>query len=266
MKGRGMEGAAAHDARWTLVTGASSGIGAELARGFAARGRALILVARRRERLEALRDELAGKGARAQVIVADLERPGAGDRLVRTLDERGIVLDTLVNDAGFGLRGGFATMPYEEQMGMVMLNVVAVARLCRLVLPGLIARRRGGILNVASTAAFQPLPHMAVYGATKAFVLSLSEALHEEARPFGVTVTALCPGPTDTEFQTRAAMEKSKMFKHAMSPEAVAEIGIAGYEAGRAIAYAGGLNRLGAAAAQLFPRAWVRRAAARLQG
>lgn len=252
--------------RWTVITGASSGIGAELARVFAARGRSLVLVARRRDRLEALAAELAGTGVAIEIVEADLEAAGAPDALMAELARRGIVVDTLVNNAGFGLRGSFATLPADEQAGMVTLNIAALARLCRLVLPGLIERRQGGILNVASTASFQALPYMALYGATKAFVLSLSEALHEEAKPFGVTVTALCPGPTRTEFQARADMEKSKLFTHAMPADLVARIGADGYEAGRAVVIAGLPNRFGAVAAQLAPRAWVRRIAGKLQG
>lgn len=252
------------DPRWTIITGASSGIGAEMARLLAQRGRSLLLVARRGERLDALADEIGRE--RTQTLVLDLERPDAAEALIRAIEERGIVPDTLVNNAGFGLRGTFATLPYADEAAMVELNVLTLTKLCRLVLPGLIARRRGGIINVASTASFQPIPYMAAYGATKAFVLSLSEALHEEARPHGVVVTALCPGPTATEFTIRADMEKSKLFKHAMSADAVARLGIEGYEAGRAIVVTGAQNRAGAVAVRLAPRALVRRLAGWLQG
>ena len=254
------------DPRWTVVTGASSGIGAAMARVFAARSRSLVLVARRGDRLAALAGEIARPGARVETVILDLEEPDAADRLFATLGERGVTVDTLVNNAGFGLRGRFATLPADEQAAMVQLNVCTLTRLCRLALPGLLERRRGGIINVASTAAFQAVPFLGVYAATKAYVLSLSEALHEEARGRGVTVTALCPGPTATEFTTRADMEQSKMFERAMDADTVARLGIDGYEAGRAIVVTGAANRFGAAAVRLAPRAAVRRLAGWLQG
>src|SRR5919107_2045011 len=209
--------------RWTLVTGASSGIGAELARVFAQRGYSVVLTARRRERLDALAGELRGVGAHVEVIATDLGDPAAPRRLIEEVDALGIVLHTLVNNAGFGLRGKFATLPYERQIGMIEVNVTALTKLCRMVLPGLMERRWGGIINVASTAAFQAGPNMAVYYATKAFVLSLSEALHEEAKPHNVIVNALCPGPTETEFASHADVEMTRLFKFgAMSAAEVA--------------------------------------------
>jgi hypothetical protein len=254
--------------RWTMITGASSGIGVELARGFAARGHSLVLTARRRERMDELGIELRARpGIQVEVIVADLERPNAPEALVAELRRRGIALHTLVNNAGFGLRGTFATLPYDGQMGMIELNVTALSKLSRLLLPGMIERGEGGILNVASTAAFQAGPSMAVYYATKAFVLSLSEALHEEVKAKGVTVTALCPGPTVTEFARRADLEKSKLFTAgAMSAVDVARIGIEGYLGGRAVVVTGIANRLGSIGAQLLPRALTRKIAGRLQG
>lgn len=255
------------ETRWTIVTGASSGIGEAMARIFGARGSSLVIVARREERLAALAREIeAASGVVVRSFALDLERPDAPDELHAWLAREGIPVHTLVNNAGFGLRGGFATMPYAEQAAMVELNVTALTKLCRLVLPDLVARRQGGILNVASTASFQAIPYMAVYAATKAYVLSLSEALHEEARRHGVTVTAFCPGPTATEFTKRADMEKSKLFERAMSSAAVARIGIDGHARGRAIVVAGGMNRVGTIGAQLAPRALVRRAAGWLQG
>ena len=257
----------AEERRWTLVTGASSGIGADLARVFAERGYALVLTARRGDRLEALAGELRGRGAAVEVVVADLADAGALERLVAEIEARGLPLHTLVNNAGFGLRGRFATLPYERQIAMVELNVTALTKLTRLFLPGLIARGRGGVLNVASTAAFQAGPNMAVYYATKAYVLSLSEALHEEAKPHGVTVTALCPGPTATEFAKTADVEMTRLFRFgAMSAVEVARAGVAGYEAGRAVVVPGLTNRIGALAAQLGPRAVARRIAGKLQG
>jgi uncharacterized protein len=255
--------------RWAVVTGASSGIGAEMARILAERGYALVLVARREERLQALAAEIrTGRPALGiEVVTLDLEDRDAPLDLVETLAERGITVHTLVNNAGFGLRGKFATLPFERQIGMIELNVTALTRLCRLVLPGLMERRWGGIINVASTAAFQAGPNMAVYYATKAYVLSLSEALHEEAKPRNVVVTALCPGPTPTEFAALADMEMTRVFKFGSRPVGeVARAGIDGYEAGRAIVVPGAANRLGTIGSKLFPRALVRHIAGRLQG
>lgn len=251
---------------FTIVTGASSGIGEAMARLFAERDRPLVLVARRTERLEQLARELRRPDLPVEVMSADLGQPGAPDALMAELRRRGLGIHTLVNNAGFGLRGRFTALPQAEQLAMLQLNVVALTALCRIVLPDLLARRAGGIINVASTAAFQAIPSFAVYAASKAYVLSLSEALHEEARPHGVVVTAICPGPTATEFASRANMEGSLLFKNSMSAERVARLGIDGYEAGRAIVVTGGTNRVGAAVAGLLPRAWVRRVAGRLQG
>jgi short-subunit dehydrogenase len=255
------------DRRWTLVTGASSGIGAELARAFAERGRALVLTARRRERLDALATELRQRhGVAVEVFVADLAQADGPEALMGAVAARGIALDTLVNNAGFGLVGRFAELPAEGQLEMLALNIVAPTKLCRLVLPELIARRAGGILNVASTAAFQAGPNMAVYYASKAYVLSLSEALHEEARRHGVKVTALCPGPTLTEFQERAGMRLGRFLKLGLvSAAEVARAGVRGFEAGRAVVVPGVGNRLGAVGAQLLPRFVARGIAARLQ-
>jgi short-subunit dehydrogenase len=264
------EQAMAEERRWAVITGASSGIGAELARVFAPRGYSLVLAARRAERLETLAGELrAQHGVEAEVLASDLEDPVSPAKLLEEIEARGIRIHTLVNNAGFGLRGRFARLPYDEQIAMLELNVLALTKLCRLVLPGLIERRTGGILNVASTAAFQAGPNMAVYYATKAFVLSLSEALHEETNRYGVTVTALCPGPTPTEFAARANLQMTRLFKMkpmTLSAEQVAREGVDGYEAGKAIVIPGWANRIGALGAQLGPRALARKIAGRLQG
>lgn len=254
--------------RWTLITGASSGIGAELARVFAARGYPLVLIARRHERLEALGAEIGqAYGVPVEIMALDLGDREAPRDLHEMLLERGIAVHTLVNNAGFGLRGYFASLPHEKQLAMIDLNVTALASLCRLMLPGMIERKRGGILNVASLAAFQAGPYMAVYYATKAFVLSLSEALHDEAKPHGVTVTALCPGPTESEFSDTAGLKDSRLFKAGvMSSTEVARVGIEGYEAGRAIVIPGTRNRTGAIGAKFAPRFLSRRIAGLLQG
>jgi short-subunit dehydrogenase len=257
-----------NDPRWAVITGASSGIGAEMARIYARRGRALVLTARRATRLAELKAEIGATSPDLQVetVVLDLEQPDGAEALVAELDRRGIEVETLVNNAGFGLRGRFATLPYADQVAMLQLNVASLTQLCRLVLPGLMARRRGGIINVASTAAFQAIPFMAAYAASKAYVLALSEALHEESRRHGVVVTVLCPGPTATEFAARADMEKSKLFKGAMDAAQVARIGIDGHEAGRALVIPGATNRAGAIGAKFAPRFLVRRMAGWLQG
>ncbi|KMO38875.1 SDR family NAD(P)-dependent oxidoreductase [Methylobacterium aquaticum] len=251
------------EARWTLVTGASSGIGVAIAKGFAARGRPLILSARRAERLEALAAELP---VPAVVVPADLAAPGAAEALIAAIEARGLTLDTLVNNAGFGLRGRFAALPARDQAEMVAVNVTAPTVLSRLVLPGLIARRSGGILNVASVVAYLPGPNMAAYYASKAYLLSLSEALYEEARPHGVTVTAVCPGATATEFSQRADVGGPKRFTGSiMTAEAVAKAAVAGYLAGRAVVIPGAANRAAVLGARLMPRWLGRKVAARLQ-
>jgi uncharacterized protein len=254
--------------RWTLITGASSGIGAELARAFAKRGYPLVLTARREERLVALSAELGrSHGVPVEVMAVDLEDRETPRDLHEMLQERGIAVHTLVNNAGFGLRGYFASLPHEKQLAMIDLNVTALTSLCRLMLPGMIERKRGGILNVASVAAFQAGPYMAVYYATKAFVLSLSEGLHDEAKPHGVTVTALCPGPTESEFSETAGLKDSRLFgAGVMSSADVARAGVEGYEAGRTIVVPGARNRVGAIGAKFAPRFLSRRIAGLLQG
>ncbi len=253
--------------RWTIVTGASSGIGADIARVFSAIGHNLILVARRRAKLENLAGELNGKhGGLVEVIECDLNKAKAPKALFDEIAERDIPVHTLVNNAGFGLRGDFVELSLEDQLEMMNLNMTALTKLSHLFLPGMMERRHGGIINVSSTAAFQAGPHMAVYYASKAYVLSLSEALHEEAKPHGVTVTALCPGPTDSEFAERAGALRTRLFKgNRMTPARVAEIGVEGYRAGHAIVVPGTTNRVGAQLSRLMPRFLTRRVAASMQ-
>ena len=185
-----------------LITGASSGIGLELAKLFARDGYELVLVARRVERLEELGRELTQRhGVRCHTISVDLAQPDAAAEIVRRLEGAGPAVDVLVNNAGFGVLGPLATTEPETAGRMIRVNIEALTQLTRALLPGMLARRRGRILNVASTAGFAPGPLMAVYYATKAYVISFSEALAEELRGTGVTVTVLCPGPTRTEFQ-----------------------------------------------------------------
>ena len=180
----------------TLITGASAGLGEEFARQLSARGQRLVLVARRKDRLEALAKELGN----ARAVALDLGKPDSTEQLMADLAKAGEHVGTLINNAGFGLIGRFAKRDPERLREMIDLNVRTLTDLCRAVVPGMIERGHGAILNVASTAAFQAGPGMAVYFATKAYVLSLSEALHEELKPHGVKVSCLCPGPTKTEF------------------------------------------------------------------
>ena len=201
-------------AETALITGASSGIGLELARIFAADKSDLVLVARRRERLESLADQLRQRhGVKVTVLAHDLTAPGVSEALQQQLCEEGISISVLVNNAGFGAVGPYHELPLENQLEMIQLNVMALTELTRRLVPEMVARGRGAILNVASTAAFQPGGNMAVYFATKAFVLSLSESLAEELRPTGVTVTCLCPGPTATEFGVRSGVDQTVLFR-----------------------------------------------------
>lgn len=243
-----------------MITGASSGIGKETARLLARRGDRLILLARRRPLLEALATELAQQHqAQVEILVADLALPGAAQKVVDILTARGEVVDVLVNNAGFGLLGQHAALPVQHQLEMVQVNVTALVELTRLLLPAMMQRRRGGVINVASTAAFQAGPGMAVYYATKAFVLSYTEALHEELKDTGLQVTCLCPGPTDTGFVEVAGMQGVKAFRFgADSPLAVAVAGLDGLDANRAIAIAGLRNRLLVWAGKFAPR-WLTR-------
>lgn len=253
--------------RTVLITGASSGIGVELARLFAENGDRLVLTARRTDRLEALAKEIWDKHAvHAAVIPADLGKPDGAKQLAIEAGRKGLVIDVLVNNAGFGLRGEFAKLSFDRQLEMVQVNVTAPTALAGLFLPGMLARGNGGILNVASLAAFQAGPEMAVYYATKAFLLSFSEALHEEAKGKGVTVTALCPGPVPTEFGEVAQMGDAALFKTGVvSAEAVAKAGFDGFQAGDAIVIPGALPKLGALGTRFIPRGVARRLAHELQ-
>lgn len=241
-----------------LVTGASSGIGEDLARLIAAGGRNVVLLARSADKLQSLAGQLSTPhGIEATVVAADLADPGAPAQVVRTLGARGLTIDILVNNAGFGTSGSFAADDPDGQLGMLQVNVVALTALTRALLPGMLERKRGRILNVASTAAFQPGPFMAVYYASKAYVLSLSEAIAEEVAGSGVTVTCLCPGPTHTGFQDRAQVEKSRLF-NLSRPMQSADVARAGYDAmlaGRRIVTPGLINKIGAQSIRLSPRA-----------
>ena len=228
----------------------------------AARGQRLVLAARRKDRL----DELAREVGNARAVAIDLAEPGAAGRLVADCDVAGEEIDLLVNNAGFGLRGPFVKLDAARQREMIDLNVAALTDLCRLVAPRMAESRSGAILNVASTAAFQPGPKMAVYFATKAFVLSFTEALHEEMRPHGVRVSALCPGPTKTEFGEVAGFgEDSRFDKISMRADDVVRQGLAGLDANKAVVITGKLNWAGAFGTRFLPRATVRKIAGALK-
>jgi hypothetical protein len=243
-----------------LVTGASSGIGADLARELAARRHGVTLVARREPRLTALAEELEkAHGVRAEVIALDLTDADARGSLPSTLAERGLTVDVLVNNAGFSTTGPVHRSDRQREIAMIRTDVEAVADLCALFLPGMVERGRGAVLNVASTAAFQPLPGQAAYGASKAFVLSYSRSVRAELRGTGVSITALCPGPVKTEFAESAGFDKeeaeSSLPKFMWLPAAdVARIAVAGLEQDRAVVIPGFANRVGAQFGRTMPQ------------
>lgn len=245
----------------TLVTGASAGLGTEFARQCAARGDELVLVARRRDRLEALAEETG----RAHVIVADLAGPEAPRRLLGEIESFGFSVSRLINNAGFGLAGRFAALPLARQSAMIDLNVASLVELAHLVLPAMLERREGGILNIASTAAFQAGPGMAVYFASKAFVLSFTEALHQECRGTGIKVTALCPGPTATEFGEVAGVTSGDFSRYSVDARTVVSAGLEGLERNQAVVIPGLMNKATAHATRLLPRALLRRIVAGLK-
>ena len=228
-----------------VITGASAGIGAELARVFARHGHALVLVARRLERLEALAAEIAATGAPTPVVLAlDLAEPGAAARIRQALDSHGLEAQYIVNNAGFGLAGRVTALERAELLGMVDLNIRALTDLSLIFLDSL-ARTRGGILNVGSVAGFVPGPSSAIYYASKAYVVSFSEALHFELRAKGVRVTVLCPGPVATEFQARAGIPELKIPWFLDVPATrVAEIGYRSLMDGRRVVVAGLGNKI----------------------
>ncbi len=243
-----------------LITGASGGIGEALARTLAQHGYNLILVARTMGKLEALGAELSAKnGVEAVSIASDLSAFDASEKLIADLETRKLNVDVLVNNAGFGEFGEFATGDPIKQQQMISLNILTLTMLTRHLLPKMLERKSGRVLNVASTAAFMPGPLMSVYYASKAYVLSFSEALAEELLGTGVTVTALCPGPTESDFQARAAMEDSKLFqgKTLMTSREVAEQGVAALERGQRVVIPGIMNQIQAQASRFLPRAIV---------
>ena len=241
-----------------LVTGASAGLGIEFARQLSKRGHALVLAARRKDRLE----ELAKALGNARAVAIDLSARDSGERLMADLEAAGEQVELLVNNAGFGLIGKFAALDARRLREMIDLNVGTLTDLCRAAAPGMIERKSGGIINVASTAAFQPGPKMAVYFATKAYVLSFTEALHEELKPHGVKVSCLCPGPTRTEFGEVAGFGGNGMFDRlAMDAPTVVKTGLCGLDRNRAVVVPGILNKISAASSRFTPRPVIRKIA-----
>ncbi|WP_265587270.1 SDR family NAD(P)-dependent oxidoreductase [Sphingomicrobium arenosum] len=240
----------------TLITGASAGLGEEFARQYARKGHRLVLVARRRDRLDALAAELGN----ARTIATDLSEPHAASRLLADVASAGETVGTLVNNAGFGLVGAFDALDNARQREMIDLNCGALTELAHGVIPGMKRLGHGGIVNVASVASFQPGPGMAVYFATKAYVLSFTEALHEELRKSGISVSALCPGPTATEFGDVAGFGgNSAVDAVKMTAEEVVAAGIAGLDANKAVVVPGLANKISANSSRFLTRKAVRK-------
>lgn len=242
-----------------LITGASAGIGYALSRCFAADHHDLILVARQQHKLEQTAEELSREfHVTTKVIVADLAQPDAPRKIFDAVQVEALSVDFLVNNAGFGLGGAFAETQLATELEMVQVNIASLVYLTKLFLPEMLARKSGRIMNVASTAAFQPGPLMAVYYASKAFVLSFSEAIANELSGTGVTVTALCPGPTASEFQARANIQETRLVKSKlmgfMSAEAVATVGYQGFMRGKRLVIPGLMNKLGVQGTRMSPR------------
>lgn len=248
----------------SLITGASSGIGEVFARRLAARGRNVLLVARSEEKLITLCNELGRSNSiRAQYVALDLSLPESPARLFEEAEKRGLTIDLLVNNAGFGSFGDFAKADLARELNMIDLNIKALVELTYRFLQPMRERKQGAIINVASTAAFQAVPFMATYAATKAFVLSFSEALWEENRAFGVKVMALCPGVTDTNFFEAARGEKPPA-RASQTPEEVVDTALRGLARGKSHVISGWINRVMTESERLAPRSLVTRMAGRM--
>jgi uncharacterized protein len=251
-----------------LVTGASAGIGVDLAECFARGGYDLIITARTESALQEVAERLSkAHDVRVTAIAGDLGAIGGGAKLAAEIAQRRLGVDVLVNNAGFGHAGGFAAEPITPQLGMIDLNVRALTELTHIYWKGMLEKKRGGVLNVASTAAFQPGPLMAIYYASKAYVLSFSEALWEEARGTGVHVSCLCPGPTVSKFHERAGTGRTRLGKtmKAMPSMPVAQEGYDGFLRNRRVVITGGLNKMLVSAVRMLPRAQMLKTVRRLQ-
>ncbi|HTQ61104.1 MAG TPA: SDR family oxidoreductase [Candidatus Solibacter sp.] len=250
--------------RWGLVTGASAGIGVALARELAAAGVNLVLTARRGDRLQELARELQEKHkVRTEIFAADLARPDAPPRIFDFTERSGIAIEILINNAGFGQYGEFPQVDAQRLLDMVQVNCAAVMHLTRLYLPGMVQRRRGDVLILASTASFQAVPYISTYAATKAFDLLLAEGLAEEMRPYGIRVCALCPGSTESEFHVVAGQQKFT----GKSMESAAKVALTGLDAlvaGKSSVISGFGNYLGAQSQRIVPRRVVSKIAAKL--
>ncbi|NLW78257.1 MAG: SDR family oxidoreductase [Ruminococcaceae bacterium] len=255
--------------RTALITGASSGIGYELAKLFAQDGYDLILVARSEKRLNALKTALENQyDVQGTVIVQDLAKENAAQAVYDAVEAAGLTVDVLVNDAGFGDYGRYANTDWDKQQRMVHVNILALMQMTRLFLPQMLQRGRGGILNLASLAAFFPGPYMSVYYASKAFVLSFTEALSAELAGSGVTVTAVCPGPTTTGFEAASGPGTAKLFS-ALKNATAGEVALFAWHAllcGKPVAIYGGLNRAFIFGARFAPRSAIRAVVKMIQG
>jgi uncharacterized protein len=250
--------------QWALVTGASAGIGAALASQLAAGGTHLVLTARRRDRLEDLSRKLRGAhDIQTEIFLADLAQPDAPEKVYGFTREKGVAIDLLINNAGFGQYGELTQAGTQRLLDMVQVNCTAVVHLTRLFLPDMIARRRGDVLIVASTASFQAVPYITTYAATKAFDLFFAEGLAEEMKPHGIRVCALCPGSTESEFHTIAGQERFTS-KHPETAEKVARTGLEALAAGKSYVISGLGNYLGAHSQRIAPRRVVTRVAANM--
>jgi short-subunit dehydrogenase len=244
-----------------LVTGASSGIGAEVARGLARRGHGVTLAARREERLRELAEEISGEhDVRVETIAIDVTDKDARSRLKADIEERGLAVEVLVNNAGFGSGGAFVEQDAEEEASIIATNVEALVAITGHFLPAMVERGRGAVLNLASLISFQPVPFQATYGASKSAVLAFTEAIHEELRGSGVTITAICPGPVRTEFGEQGgfggADDKIPDFVW-LEADKVAEDAIEGLEKGERVVVPGALNQLAAFAGHYMPRSML---------
>jgi short-subunit dehydrogenase len=248
---------------FALVTGASSGLGEEFARQLAHRGCNLVLSGRSREKLETLAADLARiNGVATRVVTADLAQPGGAEQLALIVDDLGVTIDHLINNAGFGSAGNFVETDPQRQTTMVRVNCESIVCLSGHFLPGMVARNRGGIINVGSTSAYQPTPFMATYGASKAFVVSFSAALASELEKSDVRVLACCPGPVPTGFQAAAGMPEGSILNFAkLEPNDVVQSTLDAYAAGRVVYVPGAVNAVQTTLSKMLPRAVVVRAA-----
>lgn len=250
--------------KWALITGASAGIGWALAQQLAAGGANLVLTARRTDRLTKLGEELAGQhGVKIEAFSADLIRPEAPGEIHAFTQNRGIEVELLVNNAGFGAFGLAHEIPAERMLEMIQVNCSAVVHLTRLYVPAMVTRKHGDVLIVASVASFQAVPFNSVYAATKAFDLLFAQGIAEELRPFGVRVCALCPGSTTTEFQ-EVAHQPERVFRRAEAAEKVARVGLEGLAAEKPYVISGLMNRLMVESQRLAPRNFVTKAAGKM--